>query len=74
MGAFLWGGCPLASVIRWREAADRVIILSPDVGRLQIAVVAVDRVIPIAASLEAENLVLHEQIIALRCTTPERHR
>jgi hypothetical protein len=49
-------------------------ILSPDVGRLQIAVVAVDRVIPIAGSLEAENLVLHQQIIALRCTTPERCR
>jgi hypothetical protein len=68
------GGCPLANVIRWREAANRVMILSPDVGRLQIAVVAVDRVIPIAASLDAENLVLHQQIIALRSTTPKRRR
>jgi hypothetical protein len=49
-------------------------ILSPDVGRLQIAVVAVDRVIPIAASLDAENLVLHQRIIALRSTTPKRRR
>jgi hypothetical protein len=68
------GGCPLANVIRWREAANRVMILSPDVGRLQIAVVAVDRVIPIAASLDAENLVLHQRIIALRSTTPKRRR
>ena len=39
---------PLANVIRWREVANRV-ILSSDVGRLQIAVVAADRVVPIAS-------------------------
>ena len=31
----------------WRGTANRV-MLSPDVGRLQIAVVAADRVVPIA--------------------------
>jgi hypothetical protein len=48
------------------------VILSPDVGRLQIASVAAHRVVRSRASLEAEILVLRQQIIVLRRTAPTR--
>ena len=62
---------PIANVIRWREAANRA-MLSPDVGRLQIALVAPHRLFRSRASLEAEILILRQQIIVLRRTAPKR--
>ena len=47
-------------------------MLPPDVGRLQIDLAAADRVIRSRATLEAENMVLHQQIIVLRRTAPNR--
>jgi len=41
-------------------------MLSPDVGCLQTALVAVPRIVPTPASLEAENLALRQQIIVLQ--------
>jgi len=47
-------------------------MLSPNVGRLQIAVVATHRLFRSRASLEAEILILRQQIIVLRRTAPKR--
>src|SRR5271157_1484525 len=55
----------------WRGAANWV-MLSPDVGRLQIALVAALGLFRLRASLEAENLALRQQIIGLRRTAPKR--
>ena len=47
-------------------------MLPPDVGRLQIELVALIGLFRSRATLEAENMVLRHQIIVLRRAAPKR--
>src|ERR1700730_4458480 len=62
---------PIVNLSRWRARTNRAMV-SPDVGRLHSNLVAADRLFRSRATLEAENLVLRQQILVLRRTAPKR--